>query len=80
MLAAIQEWEDALTLHVEDSLTLLPLIDELVKADSQTAVLDVGSGAGFPGFALALVRNRWQVSCAELLACILMLLAYMMRW
>ena len=46
--------------HFLDSLTLLPLV-----AESGTSLLDVGSGAGFPGLVLAAVRPRLSVTLLE---------------
>ena len=51
--------------HVNDSLALLPALDvrmEARGADGQHRVVDVGSGAGFPGMMLAIARPDWQVS------------------
>ena len=63
--AAVQDWEEALTLHVEDSLTLLPILRQLGSDASPVSVLDVGSGAGFPGVAVAIVEPLWQVWLAQ---------------
>ncbi|UGQ16983.1 16S rRNA (guanine(527)-N(7))-methyltransferase RsmG [Borrelia sp. RT1S] len=45
---------DAMLLHALDSLTGLPV----VMANSPNQVLDVGSGAGFPGIVLSLFDKR----------------------
>lgn len=50
--------------HFEDSWTLLPILDELV-IDGPIAVLDVGTGAGFPGYALKLVRPEIELTVIE---------------
>lgn len=45
--------------HFLDSLSLAPLID------TETTLLDIGSGAGFPGLPLALTRPDIKVMLAE---------------
>ncbi len=46
--------------HFLDSLTLLPLVDE-----KGATLLDVGSGAGFPGLVLAAARPDLEVTLVE---------------
>lgn len=53
-LTRIVDVHDALVLHILDSLTLLPCIDSCVEG----AVLDMGTGAGFPGIPLCLATER----------------------
>ncbi|HNQ91574.1 MAG TPA: 16S rRNA (guanine(527)-N(7))-methyltransferase RsmG [Alphaproteobacteria bacterium] len=48
------------TRHFEDSLQLLPHIPEETKT-----LIDIGSGAGFPGLALALARASFTVHLVE---------------
>jgi 16S rRNA (guanine527-N7)-methyltransferase len=48
--------------HFLDSLTLLTVLDQ-AKADA--TLLDVGTGAGFPGLVLAAVRPALQVTLVE---------------
>lgn len=50
-----QLWER----HILDSLQLVPLVPEGART-----IVDVGSGAGFPGLILALL-NRWDVHLVE---------------
>lgn len=66
--AAVRDREDAVQKHINDSLSLLPPIDRLAAELSQDSlkVIDVGSGAGFPGVALAIARPQWQVCCLHL--------------
>ena len=57
--------------HVEDALTLLPVIEDAVGRDSESAALrlvDVGSGAGFPGMVLAIARPRWKITLVDSMA------------
>jgi len=48
--------------HFLDSLTLLPVLDELPPAGP---LLDIGSGAGFPGLALKIARPSLAVTLVE---------------
>jgi 16S rRNA (guanine527-N7)-methyltransferase len=53
-LTSIQGFEEGAVLHIEDSLTALPEIEEAPEG----VLLDLGSGAGFPGIPLAVVTTR----------------------
>lgn len=57
----MQDWEQAQTLHLEDSLTLLDVVKQLSQDSHSPAILDVGSGAGFPGVVLAIAEPDWKV-------------------
>jgi 16S rRNA (guanine527-N7)-methyltransferase len=57
-LTAIHEPERMLTHHILDSLALTPYVDT-------GALLDVGSGAGFPGIPLAIVRPDLSVTVMD---------------
>ncbi len=59
-----------MTRHVEDALALLPCIEAATaaKPDAPLRLVDVGSGAGFPGMVLAIARPAWQVVLVESLA------------
>ncbi len=59
-LTAITNPEEVLLRHFLDSLTLLPLIDR-----PRLRLLDIGTGAGFPGLPLKIVRPRWSVTLLE---------------
>lgn len=52
-LSGLQDPEQMLTLHVVDSLTVLPFI-------TAGAVADIGTGAGLPGLVLAICRPDLQ--------------------
>lgn len=54
-LTRITDPEDAVTLHLVDS--LLPLACERLNLGSDTHLLDMGTGAGFPGVPLAVVTE-----------------------
>jgi 16S rRNA (guanine527-N7)-methyltransferase len=59
-LTAITNPEEVLLKHFLDSLTLLPLIDR-----PRLRLLDIGTGAGFPGLPLKIVRPQWSVTLLE---------------
>jgi 16S rRNA (guanine527-N7)-methyltransferase len=61
-LTAVREPERMLTLHVLDSLAVLPVLDGLPGA---ARVLDVGSGGGLPGIPLAIARPEWRVTLLD---------------
>lgn len=50
-----------LTRHVEDSLTLLPAIENSARQAGRLRLVDLGSGAGFPGIVLSIARPQWSV-------------------
>lgn len=55
--------EEVLERHFGESLAALPLIPESPRASGR--LLDVGSGAGFPGLVLAAARPEWRVTLVE---------------
>jgi 16S rRNA (guanine527-N7)-methyltransferase len=59
-LTAITDPEEILIKHFLDSLSLL-----LVYNEPRARLLDIGSGAGFPGLALKIARPEWQVTLLE---------------
>jgi 16S rRNA (guanine527-N7)-methyltransferase len=59
-LTAITNPEEVQVKHFLDSLSLLLVYDK-----PQTRLLDIGTGAGFPGLALKIVRPEWQVVLLE---------------
>jgi 16S rRNA (guanine527-N7)-methyltransferase len=58
-LTAITDPAEMAEKHFLDSLVLLPALE------GRTTLLDVGSGAGFPGMAVACARPRLQVTCCD---------------
>lgn len=59
-LTAITEPGEVLIRHFLDSLSLLNVYDQ-----PYTRLLDIGSGAGFPGIPLKIMRPDWQVVLLE---------------
>jgi 16S rRNA (guanine527-N7)-methyltransferase len=59
-LTAIKDPEEVLLLHFLDSLSLLTVYDK-----PHARVLDIGSGAGFPGLPLKIVCPQWHVTLLE---------------
>ncbi len=59
-LTAIKDPGEVLIKHFLDSLSLLLAYDQ-----PQARLLDIGSGAGFPGLPLKLARSQWQVTLLE---------------
>ena len=51
-LTGITDSEGIMTRHFEDSIALLKYVD----VDSRSKVIDVGTGAGFPGMVLKIIR------------------------
>lgn len=52
-LTSIRDREDAVVRHILDSLTLVPVWREVTGRDAPRTFLDLGTGGGFPGAALA---------------------------
>lgn len=59
-LTAITDPVDVLLKHFLDSLSLLE-----VYGAERARVLDIGSGAGFPGLALKIARPQWEIVLLE---------------
>ncbi|KAK9807252.1 hypothetical protein WJX73_003230 [Symbiochloris irregularis] len=66
-LTAVQDWDSARAVHLEDSLTILPVLDQLCASGKHKgiSVIDVGTGAGLPGMVLAVTRPEWQVTLLD---------------
>jgi len=59
-LTAITHSEEVLIKHFLDSLSLLSVYDK-----PEAKLLDIGSGAGFPGLVLKIARPQWQITSLE---------------
>lgn len=62
-LTAIKEPEGIIVKHFMDSLSVLAALEPL--ANEAFSLIDVGTGAGFPGAALAILRPTWRVTLLE---------------
>ncbi|HEY7976258.1 MAG TPA: 16S rRNA (guanine(527)-N(7))-methyltransferase RsmG, partial [Ktedonobacterales bacterium] len=63
-LTSITEPSEIVTRHFLDALTCALALSAETRS-RQLRLLDVGSGAGFPGLPLAIVFPRWQVTLLE---------------
>lgn len=61
-LTAIRDRDTAWRRHIIDSLTLLPLLQELAAGSH---LIDVGSGGGLPGIPLAITRPDLHITLLE---------------
>ena len=59
-LTAIKDPEEVLIKHFLDSLSLLSVYDS-----PEAKLLDIGSGAGFPGLVLKIARPQWHITSLE---------------
>jgi 16S rRNA (guanine527-N7)-methyltransferase len=53
---AVRDPAEAVDVHIADSLSALPLLDQARDGELPARVADVGSGAGLPGIPLAVAR------------------------
>ena len=70
-LTALRDPADMLTHHLLDSLAALPALSRQLasmSAQSNAALLDVGSGAGLPGAVFAICMPLLRVSCVDTVA------------
>jgi 16S rRNA (guanine527-N7)-methyltransferase len=61
-LTRITDTEQIYMRHFADSLQVLPILDSQGRAGR---LMDIGSGAGLPGLAVAIARPDWQVVSVE---------------
>ena len=47
--------------HFADSLEALPWLDAALARSEKPRLIDVGSGAGLPGLAIAIARPQWEI-------------------
>lgn len=59
-LTAIEEDRDVIIKHFTDSLSILPFVE-----DKELALVDIGTGAGFPGVPLKIVRPALSITLAD---------------
>ncbi len=63
-LTAITDPQEVVTRHFLDSLTCAPLLPSAATSHTPR-LLDVGTGAGFPGLPLAIALPNWDVTLLE---------------
>lgn len=63
-LTRVTDDEGIAVRHIMDSLTLLPYLDQ-ITADTEVgacrSMVDVGTGAGFPGLPIKILRPDWSI-------------------
>lgn len=67
-LTAIRDLEDIHTKHIEDCLSILPILRSLVErrgGAGPVEIADIGSGAGLPGIIIAIAEPDWRVTLVE---------------
>lgn len=65
-LTAITEEQEMIRKHFLDAALLSPLIEKFsLKHTAEATLLDVGTGAGFPGLVLATMMPNLRVSCLD---------------
>lgn len=67
-LTAIRDPEEAWTKHILDSLTLLPVIDQLREARDGAeplTIIDIGAGGGLPGIPIAICAPDARVTLLD---------------
>jgi len=62
-LTAVTDLDEVRVRHVEDSLAALPYLREI--ASDAPSLIDIGSGAGLPGLALAIALPEWRIVSVE---------------
>jgi 16S rRNA (guanine527-N7)-methyltransferase len=65
-LTSIKIPDDVMRRHILDSLTVFPILDD--RLNRSAAIIDVGTGAGMPGLALAIMRSTWLVTLVDSVA------------
>lgn len=64
-LTSITDPQEVLTKHFLDSLAFLITIPRRFKISGKLKLLDVGSGAGFPGLPIQIAYPTWQITLLE---------------
>lgn len=62
-LTAITEWEEVVTKHFIDSLSLIKVVKDL--KDKPYKIIDIGTGAGFPGIPLKIVFPNLKITLMD---------------
>ena len=62
-LTAITEWNEVLKKHFIDSISLIKLLPEI--KDKELSVIDIGTGAGFPGIPLKIAFPNLKITLLD---------------
>lgn len=62
-LTAITEWEEVVTKHFIDSLSLIKVVEDL--KDKPYKIIDIGTGAGFPGIPLKIAFPNLKITLMD---------------
>ncbi|WP_366923444.1 16S rRNA (guanine(527)-N(7))-methyltransferase RsmG [Metallumcola ferriviriculae] len=62
-LTAIEDPQDSAIKHLYDSLTVA--LDSGIRIDRTIKLIDIGSGAGFPGIPLKIFCEQWNVTLVD---------------
>lgn len=60
-LTAIKNIETSITHHFLDSIAILPYLEKTNLKN----LIDVGTGAGFPGLVIAILKPNWQIKLVD---------------
>ena len=63
-LTAIEDQKDSVRLHLIDSIAVLPILREFLKAPT-TKIADLGSGGGLPAIPIAITQPQWHLTLIE---------------
>jgi len=64
-LTALRDPEQMLIQHVFDSLSVVTPFARALDTVANPLIVDVGSGGGLPGIALAIARPDWEICCID---------------
>ncbi|HET9642641.1 MAG TPA: 16S rRNA (guanine(527)-N(7))-methyltransferase RsmG [Burkholderiaceae bacterium] len=67
-LTSVRDVPQMLITHLADCLAIVPAVVRQVQAISSPSLVDVGSGAGFPGVVLAVLLPSVRVTCVDAVA------------
>ena len=64
-LTAITELDEVITKHFIDSLALASVYPDICKEDKQITILDLGTGAGFPGIPIKIAFPNTEITLMD---------------